>query len=139
MKGVEALPEETRLAIDTEGDIVTARQVGREMASTLGFSLGDLTLIATAISEITRNIVDHAGGGEVVMKIESNDTSPGITIIACDSGPGIDDIELAMEDGYTSKNGLGLGLPGSKRIMDEFAVESSRGEGTTVVMKKWKR
>ena len=135
---MEALPEEKRLAIDTEGDIVTARQVGREMAAGLGFSLGDLTLIATAISEITRNIVDHAGSGEVVIRIDTNGVAQGITIAATDTGPGIDDIELAMEDGYTSKNGLGLGLPGSKRIMDEFAIESISGEGTTVVMKKWR-
>ncbi|MHB8896512.1 MAG: anti-sigma regulatory factor [Candidatus Geothermincolia bacterium] len=131
--------EERRLAIDAEGDIVTARQVGREMASTLGFGLSDLTLIATAISEITRNIVEHAGRGELEIKIENNGTSAGIAITARDNGPGIEDLDLAMEDGYTSKNGLGLGLPGSQRIMDEFVVESTKGAGTAVLMKKWKR
>lgn len=137
-KGVPTLNEERRLPIDTEGDIVTARQVGREMASHLGFSLGDLTLIATAISEVTRNIVDHAGRGEIEFMIENNGRNSGITIVATDSGPGIDDIEMAMEDGFTSKNGLGLGLPGSKRIMDDFKIVSSPGAGTTITMRKWK-
>jgi serine/threonine-protein kinase RsbT len=135
---VPALNEERRVPIDTEGDIVMARQVGREMASQLGFGLSDLTLIATAISEITRNIVDHAGNGEIEIKISDNGNNPGITIIARDKGPGIEDIGLAMQDGYTSKNGLGLGLPGSQRIMDEFQISSEVGEGTTIVMKKWK-
>lgn len=133
-----ALNEERRVPIDTEGDIVMARQVGREMASQLGFGLSDLTLIATAISEITRNIVDHAGNGEINFKISDNGSYPGITITAWDNGPGIEDIGLAMQDGYTSKNGLGLGLPGSQRIMDEFQISSEVGEGTTIVMKKWK-
>lgn len=133
-----ALREERRLPIDSEGDIVTARQVGREMASRLGFSLSDLTLIATAISEITRNIVDHAGSGEIEFLVENDGIRPGITVTARDSGPGIEDVELAMEDGYTSKNGLGLGLPGSQRIMDEFSIDSTVGSGTTIVMNKWK-
>lgn len=136
---MSVLREERHLAIDSEGDIVTARQVGREMATPLGFSPSDLTLIATAISEITRNMVDHADRGEIDFEITDNGSSPGITITARDSGPGIEDVNLAMEDGYTSRNGLGLGLPGSQRIMDEFQIHSVVGQGTTIVMKKWKR
>ncbi|HEY5531157.1 MAG TPA: anti-sigma regulatory factor, partial [Candidatus Anoxymicrobiaceae bacterium] len=105
----------------------------------LGFSVSDLTLIATAISEISRNIVDHAGSGEIEFNVTDNGINPGITIIARDTGPGIGDIELAMQDGYTSKKGLGLGLPGSQRIMDDFKIQSTVGQGTTVVMKKWRR
>ncbi len=131
--------EERRLPVETEGDIITARQVGREIASHLGFSLSDLTLIATAISEIARNMVDHAGRGEMFFYTCENNARAGICITARDKGPGIEDIEQAMEDGWTSKNGLGLGLPGSRRIMDEFAIESVKGQGTTVVMKKWTR
>jgi len=127
------------VAIDSEGDIVSARQIGREMAAPLGFSVSDLTLIATAISEISRNIVDHAGSGEIEFNVTDNGINPGITIIARDTGPGIGDIELAMQDGYTSKKGLGLGLPGSQRIMDDFKIQSTVGQGTTVVMKKWRR
>lgn len=127
------------MAIDSEGDIVSARQIGREMAAPLGFSVSDLTLIATAISEISRNIVDHAGSGEIEFNVTDNGINPGITIIARDTGPGIGDIELAMQDGYTSKKGLGLGLPGSQRIMDDFKIQSTVGQGTTVVMKKWRR
>lgn len=138
-KGVRALGEQRRLAIDAETDIVVARQVGREMASRLGFSLGELTLIATAVSEITRNIVQHAGAGEIVFDLEENGKRPGITITARDSGPGIEELELAMQDGYTTKGGLGLGLPGSQRIMDDFQIESAVGEGTTVRMAMWKR
>ncbi len=133
------LSEQRRLPVETEGDIITARQVGRDMASQLGFSISDLTLIATAISEIARNIVDHAGRGEIFFDFCENGTAAGICITAKDSGPGIEDIPQAMEDGWTSKKGLGLGLPGSRRIMDEFAIESKKGKGTTVVMKKWKR
>ncbi len=133
------LTEERRLPVETEVDIITARQVGREMASQLGFSISDLTLIATAISEISRNIVEHAGKGEMFFAFCENKDSQGICITARDNGPGIDDIERAMEDGWTSKAGLGLGLPGSRRIMDEFNIESAKGKGTTVVMKKWTR
>ncbi len=135
---VPSLTDEQRLAIDTESDIITARQFGREMASRLGFSTGDLTLIATAISEVARNIVDHAGRGEVRLWACENGRQVGICIEAHDRGPGIDDLELAMQDGYSSKDGLGLGLPGSRRIMDEFEIHSELGQGTYVLMKKWK-
>lgn len=137
-EGVETLHEARRLPIESEGDIVVARQIGREMASHLGFSKSDLTLVATAISEITRNIVEHAGCGQIELDLTDNGSRQGIVVTAYDSGPGIDDIELAMMDGYTSKKGLGLGLPGSQRIMDEFEIRSEKGKGTTVVMKKWK-
>ncbi len=108
------------------------------MAARLSFGLSDLTLIATAISEITRNVVEHAGQGEVEITTDDDGLSPGIAVTVRDSGPGIEDVELAMRDGYSSKEGLGLGLPGSQRIMDEFDIESVPGQGTTVTMKKWK-
>lgn len=138
-RGVTELNESRRLVIHSEDDIIVARQLGREIASRLDFSLSDLTLIATAISEIARNIVEHAGEGEIQMEIEENGSHQGISITARDQGPGIEDLELAMRDGFTSKQGLGLGLPGSQRIMDEFRIESAKGAGTTVIMKKWRR
>jgi serine/threonine-protein kinase RsbT len=136
---VTELNESRRLVIHSEDDIIVARQLGREIASRLDFSLSDLTLIATAISEIARNIVEHAGEGEIQMEIEENGSHQGISITARDQGPGIEDLELAMRDGFTSKQGLGLGLPGSQRIMDEFRIESAKGAGTTVIMKKWRQ
>lgn len=138
-RGVTELNESRRLVIHSEDDIIVARQLGREIASRLDFSLSDLTLIATAISEIARNIVEHAGEGEIQMEIEENGSHQGISITARDQGPGIEDLELAMRDGFTSKQGLGLGLPGSQRIMDEFRIESAKGAGTTVIMKKWRQ
>jgi serine/threonine-protein kinase RsbT len=128
-----------RLDIATDGDIVLARQSGRELADRLGCSSTDATLVATAISEIARNIVSHAGGGELeISVIEDGDGHRGIEVVARDGGPGIADLERAMEDGYTTGRGLGLGLPGARRLMDEFEITSEVGGGTTVVMRKWR-
>jgi serine/threonine-protein kinase RsbT len=127
-----------RLVIATNGDIVLARQSGRELADRLGCSSTDATLVATAISEIARNIVIHAGGGELeITVIDDGDGRRGIEVTARDEGPGIADIDRAMEDGYTTDRGLGLGLPGARRLMDEFEITSEVGRGTTVVMRKW--
>lgn len=123
--------------INSETDIVTARQKGREMASTLGFSNTDLVLIATAISEVTRNIVEYAKHGELCLSIARKVNKSGIVVIARDKGPGIPNIELAMQDGYSTGHSLGLGLPGAKRLMDDFEIVSEVGKGTTVTMKKW--
>src|SRR5882762_6804249 len=120
-------------------DIVTARQRGRTLALELGFNGADVTLIAAAISEIARNIVDHAKKGEVLMSGigSSNGGKKGIQIIARDQGPGIRDVAQAMQYGYSTRKGLGVGLPGAKWLMDEFDIESKVGKGTVVTMKKW--
>ena len=126
----------TTLSVRIESDILAARQHGREVAEHVGFSGSDLALIATAISEVARNIVVHAGGGAIMIS-ELADGRAGIEIVARDDGPGILDIDLAMQDGYSTVSSLGLGLPGARRLMDEFTIESQDGHGTTVVMRKW--
>jgi len=131
--------DEVRVSIHSEDDIVTVRQKGRELAAKLGFSSTDLVVIATAISEIARNIVQYARHGEISMSIVQQGSRSGIIIIARDKGPGITNINLAMQDGYSTGGGLGLGLPGAKRLMDEFEITSKVGSGTTVTMKKWLR
>jgi serine/threonine-protein kinase RsbT len=130
---------ERTVTIATDTDVVTARQVGRDMAAHLGFSRGDQTVIAAAISEIARNILTYARTGEVRIRAEMDGDAPGIVVVARDSGPGIADIELAMQEGYTTSGGLGLGLSGSKRLMDEFDIASGPGRGTIVTLKKWRR
>jgi serine/threonine-protein kinase RsbT len=128
---------ETCVAISSAADIVTARQKGRAMAIELGFEGSDLTLIATAISEVARNIVDHAKRGEIVLQPIQHGNKHGVLIIAHDEGPGIPDVAQAMQYGYSTRKGLGVGLPGAKWLMDEFDVDSKVGKGTTVTMKKW--
>lgn len=133
---------ETLTAINSATDIVTARQRGRALALELGFNGADVTLIAAAISEVARNIVDHAKRGEVVMSPVHNPANGGkhgIQIIARDEGPGIRDVAQAMQYGYSTRKGLGVGLPGAKWLMDEFDIASEIGRGTTITMKKWKR
>ncbi len=130
---------EIRIAIRTDVDVVLARHEGRRLAADLGFSSGDLTLVATAISEVARNIVNYAGHGEMLVSVIRDGKRTGVSIVARDEGPGIVDINLAMQDGYSTSKGLGLGLPGAKRIMDEFEIASEVGKGTTVKMRKWKR
>jgi serine/threonine-protein kinase RsbT len=128
--------DEIRISIHADGDIVAARQAARELASRLGFSKTDLTLIATAVSEVARNIVRFAGSGEVVIELVDG-ARRGVRVLARDTGPGIADVEKALADGYSTYNGLGLGLPGARRLMDEFAIVSEIGRGTTVTMTKW--
>src|SRR5712691_2366702 len=130
-------PNETRVPITSEADIVTARQKGRSLAVELGFQGADLTLIATAISEVSRNIVEYAQRGEIVLRPANNGNRRGLSIVARDDGPGIPDVAQAMQYGYSSRRGLGVGLPGAKWLMDEFDIESKVGRGTTVTMKKW--
>lgn len=128
---------ESHVTIEHESDIVTARQRGREFAIQAGFSGSDLTIIATAISEVARNIVVYATRGEIILSVIEERGRSGVQVYAKDEGPGIPNIHLAMRDGYSTGNSLGLGLPGAKRLMDEFEIESIVGKGTTVVMKKW--
>ena len=130
---------ERRISIISDADIVTARQQGRALAEQLGFSGSELTIIATAISEVARNIVEYASTGEVIVSPLVEKDRRGILIIARDEGPGIPDVSKAMMDGYSTSGSLGLGLPGAKRLMDDLEVSSSVGQGTTVRMKKWKR
>lgn len=129
---------ELNVPIRSEADLVTARLRGRELASMLEFSSSELTLIATAISEVTRNILSYAGIGELDLSLIRQGQKLGVLIVARDHGPGIADLFSAMQDGFSSSGGLGLGLPGSKRLMDEFDVVSEVGKGTTVTMTKWK-
>jgi RNA polymerase sigma factor (sigma-70 family) len=130
--------DEVRIAIRTDSDIVAARQAARQLAARLGFSRTDLTILATAVSEVARNIVRFAGAGEVVIELIDG-PRPGVQIVARDAGPGILDVDLALTDGYSTYDGLGLGLPGARRLMDEFAVASEPGRGTTVTMTKWRQ
>jgi serine/threonine-protein kinase RsbT len=131
--------EDALVPINHDGDIVAARQKGRDLASRIGFTGSDLTVIATAISEIARNIVVYAQRGEVSLRIVEQHGKRGIVVIARDEGPGIPDIERAMGDGFSTGKSLGLGLPGAKRLMDEFEIVSTVGRGTLVTMRKWKR
>lgn len=126
-----------RVPVFRDADVVTARQQGREVAARAGFSLSDQTLIATAISEISRNIVKFAERGEVTVSLVSEDGRRGISVVARDVGPGIPNPEDALRDGYSTYHGLGLGLPGARRLMDGFHLSSVPGEGTTVTMEKW--
>jgi serine/threonine-protein kinase RsbT len=133
-----AVGDDVRLAIAADTDIVEARGEGRALAARLGFSRTDATLIATAISEIGRNILVHAGSGEVSIAETAEDDLLGIEVVARDGGPGIPDVERALSEGYATGNGLGLGLPGAKRLMDEFSIKTEPGRGTTVTMRKWR-
>ena len=133
------MADEVRVPIASDGDIVTARQKGRELAAAGGFSRTDQTLIATAISEVARNIVVHAERGEIILSALEQPGRRGVMVVARDEGPGIANPELAMRDGYSTANSLGMGLPGARRIMDEFDLLSTPGHGTTITMKKWTR
>jgi serine/threonine-protein kinase RsbT len=126
-----------RHAIATEADIVAARRSGRRLAKSAGFATADLTTIATAISEVARNITSYAGHGEMTITVIEHGDRRGIEVTAEDEGPGIEDIERALADGYSTGSGMGLGLPGIRRLMDELTVDSIVGVGTTVVMRKW--
>ena len=129
---------EAEVAILSDGDIVTARGKGRALAERLSFSTTDQVLITTAISELARNILLYARGGHVRVAVLNNHDRKGILVIARDKGPGISDIERAMQPGYSTSSSLGLGLPGVKRLMDELTIESSIGVGTTITAKKWR-
>lgn len=130
---------ETHVAIEHESDIVTARQKGRELAAASGLSRTEQTLIATAISELARNIVVYAQRGEVVIAPLDQQGRRGVLVVARDDGPGIANPDLAMRDGYSTSKSLGMGLPGAKRLMDEFELSTGIGKGTTIIMKKWVR
>jgi serine/threonine-protein kinase RsbT len=133
------LAADTQIHITSDRDVVTARQHGRAVALQAGFSLSEATLIATAISELARNIVSYARQGSITLRpVNGSSGTRGLTIVASDSGPGIADIPQALRDGYSSSGGLGLGLPGVRRLMDEFDIASQAGGGTTVTVTKWR-
>lgn len=128
---------ESRIPISSDADIVEARQAGRALAAELGFSAVDQTMIATAISELARNIMQYARRGEVTIGTAKKENRTGLFIEARDDGPGIPDIGQAMQEGFSTGHGLGMGLPGTRRLMDEFEIESEPGRGTRVTMRKW--
>ena len=125
--------------ITSDHDIVSARQLGRTLASQLGYSPTDATLIATAISELARNIVSYAKRGEIVLESAKDGMRHGIVVVARDEGPGIADVSRAAAGGYSTSGGLGLGLSGVRRLMDEFEISSEPGKGTRVTATRWKR
>jgi serine/threonine-protein kinase RsbT len=134
-----ALINETEMPIRSDLDVLKARQSGKELAAALRFSNSERTIIATAISEIARNTVLYAKGGRIVLTLIQQGQRRGIQVVAQDQGPGIPDLGLAMQDGYTTSQGLGIGLPGARRLMDEFDIVSEVGKGTIITMKKWER
>lgn len=128
---------EIRVEIRTDRDVVAVRGEGRSLARQIGFSATEVTLVATAISEVARNILTHAGTGAVTLSLVEKDGRRGILVVADDTGPGIADVAAAMQDGFSTGSGMGVGLPGARRLMDDFAVDTRVGEGTTVTMTKW--
>jgi serine/threonine-protein kinase RsbT len=129
-----------RIAIESDADVVAARQRARALAVGLEMPSTDQTLLATAISEIARNITTYAQRGEVLIDVIRDESGRrGVRVIARDDGPGIEDLERALTDGYTTGGGLGLGLPGARRLVDEFEIQTAPGEGTTVTLIKWTR
>ena len=132
------MEDEVRVPINADADLVSARAEGRAMAERLGFPRPDPTLIATAISEVARNIVVHVGHGEIVLRPLEEPDRYGLVVIASDDGPGIRDVEAAVRDDYSGRGGLGLGLPGARRLMDDFEIASGPDTGTTVTMRKWR-
>jgi serine/threonine-protein kinase RsbT len=130
---------EIRVAINSDQDIVLARQRGRTLATELGFSAVDATFIATAVSELARNILAYARKGEITLRAVQGSSRKGIQVVASDDGPGIPDIRQALRDGFSTSGSLGLGLPGVRRLMDEFEITSKPGQGTKVAVKKWRQ
>ena len=133
------MSEAYRVSITTDADVVTARQRARSMGGELGFTSTDLTLLATAISEVARNTLIYGGGGQADIEPVANDRRKGVRVVFTDTGPGIADLDLALTDGYTSGTGMGLGLSGARRLVDEFELQTAPGEGTTVRLVKWGR
>jgi serine/threonine-protein kinase RsbT len=137
MKRSEPSPGTQLIPIVSDVDIVEARMAARTLATYAGFTGADLVMIATAVSEVARNILEYAKRGEVVVAVIQRGDRRGLEVLARDQGPGIADVSQAMQDGFSTSRGLGLGLPGSRRLMDDFELESRIGQGTTVTMRKW--
>jgi anti-sigma regulatory factor (Ser/Thr protein kinase) len=133
------MQDDVVVPIDRDEDVVRARAETRSLGGDLGFSRTDATLMATAVSEIARNVLTHASRGEIRLRPIREDLRFGLRVIARDSGPGIRDVSRVVDPHYASRDGLGLGLSGARRLMDDFEVESKRGYGTTVTMTKWRK
>ena len=133
----DSFPEE--VALRSETDIVVVRKSVREAATRLGFGITDVTRIITAASELARNVFLYAGSGVVRYRVLNHSDKVGLELVVEDHGPGIADIEQAMQPGYTTGRGLGYGLPGAKRLMDEMEIESEAGKGTKITVKKWRK
>ncbi|MBO0728115.1 MAG: anti-sigma regulatory factor [Acidimicrobiaceae bacterium] len=131
------MDDEAVVSVKAEADIIAARQAGRDLAALAGFSTSDQVRIATAISEVARNIVVYVGRGEVLLKVVSEPRRIGLRVVAVDRGPGISDLDAAIEDGYSTSGGLGLGLPGARRLMDDFEITSGVDRGTQITMHLW--
>ncbi|NLB74618.1 MAG: anti-sigma regulatory factor [Firmicutes bacterium] len=129
---------ECKSSIENELDIIAARRCAKEVAKELGFSTVDQVRIATAISELARNVVLYAKEGSIIVRALCEGERKGLEISVADNGPGIPNVELAMTDGYSTSGGLGAGLPGARRLMDTFRVDSQLGQGTTILARKWK-
>jgi serine/threonine-protein kinase RsbT len=130
-------PADVHVAVRSDGDVVTARDAGRTIASEIGFARSDVVVVVVAVSEVARNIVSYADQGSVELASIRSGRRAGISIVARDTGPGIEDVSKALEVGHSTGRGLGLGLPACRELMDEFAITSVVGEGTTIVMRKW--
>ena len=130
---------EITLSIKRDTDIVLACQKGRTLAALLGLSENDQVIVVIAVTEITRNILRYADQGKIVLRSVEQNENQGIEVVAQDQGPGIADIDLVLQDGYSTGGGLGLGLSGAKRLMDEFDITTEVGKGTTITMKKWRQ
>jgi serine/threonine-protein kinase RsbT len=131
-RGPETLP------VGSSEQVVSVRQAVRRWAVEMGFSLVEQTKIVTAASELARNTLQHGGGGAATIEIVTNGVKRGLQLTFVDGGPGIPNIDLALQEGYTTAGGLGLGLPGARRLSHDFRIESSPGNGTTVVITRWK-
>ena len=130
---------EVLLQLSGETDVVSARERGRQLSAAAGLSPADAAVVATAVSELARNILAYASRGEVILRIIETERARGIEIVAVDEGPGIANVELALQDGYSTGRGLGVGLPGVRRLMDQFHIASTLKKGTTVTARKWRR
>src|SRR6266480_3770706 len=128
---------ELRVPVGADTDIVAVRENGRELARQCGFPSTERAVVATAVSELARNIIRYAARGEIVLRLVDDSCRRGVEVLAADDGPGIRDVALAMQDGFSTSGGLGLGLPGVRRMMDEFEIRSEFGKGTTVTTRKW--
>lgn len=133
-----AILKDETASITTSGDIVKVRQLVRELTISLGFSLVEQTKMVTAASELARNALDHGGGGKVQLQVLNNEMRRGLKLTFIDEGPGIQDLEQALRDGFSTGNGMGLGLSGAKRLANEFEIESAPGKGTKVMITRWR-
>jgi len=136
---VAVMQSEVQVAINGATALITARQRVRELAVQVGLSNTDSVIVATVVSELARNIIAYATRGEIILREIRNGHAEGLEVVAVDEGPGIVDVGLALQDGYSTSGGLGLGLPGVRRLMDEFHIWSEPGKGTAVTVRKWRR